>query len=63
MKGHGYSMGTTKDITNYDILYGVIGKTIPSVGRITARPYIGKSKVLVDAKGEKEKYRLHGGHR
>ncbi len=49
-----FNVGTTKDVTNYDIVYGVIGKTIPNVGRLTAGPYIGNSKVLVDAKGEKE---------
>lgn len=49
-----FNVGTKKDVTNQDIVYGVIGKTIPVLGRITAGPYVGNSKVLVNAKGEKE---------
>ena len=48
-----FNVGTTKDVTNQDIVYGVIGKTIPGVGRLTAGPYSGNGKALVDANGEK----------
>lgn len=46
--------GTKKDVTDYDIVYGVIGKTIPGVGRLSAGPYVGNSRLLVDAQGKKE---------
>jgi len=49
-----FNMGTKKDVTDQNIIYGVIGKTIPGVGRLTAGPYVGNDKVLVDANGEKE---------
>jgi hypothetical protein len=32
----------------------VIGKTIPGVGRLSVGPYIGNSKLLVNAEGKKE---------
>jgi hypothetical protein len=47
-------VGTEKDVTDYNIVYGVIGKTIPGVGRLSAGPYVGNSKLLVDANGKKE---------
>jgi hypothetical protein len=40
--------------TNQDIVYGVIGKTIPYVGRLSAGPYIGNSSVLKNSRGDKE---------
>ncbi len=49
-----FNVGTTKDVTNQNIVHVVIGKTIPGVGRLTAGPYIGNSKILVNEKGEKE---------
>ena len=49
-----FNVGTTKDVTDQDIVYVVIGKTIPGVGRLSAGPYSGNSKLLVNTKGEKE---------
>jgi hypothetical protein len=49
-----FNVGTKKDMTDQDIVYGVIGKTIPVLGRISAGPYVGNSKVLINANGEKE---------
>lgn len=46
--------GTKSDATDYNIVYGVIGKTIPNVGRLSVGPYVGNSKLLVNAQGEKE---------
>jgi len=43
-----YNWGTKKNLTNYNILYGVIAKTIPILGRISVGYYTGNSKVLVD---------------
>jgi hypothetical protein len=49
-----FNVGTKTDVTNYNIVHAVIGKTIPGVGRVTAGPYIGNKKVLVDKDGNKE---------
>jgi hypothetical protein len=49
-----FNVGTTKDVTDQNIVYAVIGKTIPGVGRLSAGPYSGNSKLLVNTKGEKE---------
>ncbi len=49
-----FNVGTTKDVTNQNIVYGVIGKTIPVLGRLTVGPYAGNSKVLVDKNGDRE---------
>jgi hypothetical protein len=49
-----FNVGTKSDVTNQNILYGVIGKSIPGIGRLSVGPYIGNKKVLVDKDGEKE---------
>jgi hypothetical protein len=46
-----FNVGTKTDVTNQNIVYGVIGKTIPFIGRLSAGPYAGNSKVLVDKDG------------
>jgi hypothetical protein len=48
------SAGTERDVTNQNIVYFVIGKTIPDVGRITGGPYAGNGSVLRDSTGSKE---------
>jgi len=49
-----FNAGTKKDVTNQNIFFGAIGKTIPGLGRIAAGPYIGNKKALVDKDGKKE---------
>jgi hypothetical protein len=49
-----FNAGTKDKVTNQNIVYGVVGKTIPMVGRLSVGPYIGNSAVLKDANGEKE---------
>lgn len=49
-----FNVGTKKDVTDQNIVYGVIGKTIPVLGRLSAGPYSGNSKLLVDKNGKKE---------
>jgi hypothetical protein len=44
----GYNLGLKKDLTNYNIVYGVIAKTLPIIGRLTAGYYIGNEKILID---------------
>lgn len=41
-----FNAGTKDKVTNQDVGYGVIGKTIPVLGRLSAGPYIGNSAVL-----------------
>jgi hypothetical protein len=43
-----YNFGLKKDLTNYNILYGEIAKTIPVLGRISVGYYTGNEKLLVD---------------
>ena len=43
-----FNFGTKKNLTDYNVLYGVIAKTLPIVGRLTVGYYTGNEKVLVD---------------
>ncbi len=49
-----FNVGTKSNVTNQNILYVVVGKTIPFVGRLAVGPYIGNKKVLADKDGNKE---------
>jgi hypothetical protein len=49
-----FNVGTKKDVTNQNIVYALVGKTIPYLGRIHAGPYLGNRNALVDKNGEKE---------
>ena len=49
----GYNFGLKNNLTNYNIAYGVIGKTIPFVGRLSVGYYVGNEKLLVDGTGTK----------
>jgi len=41
-----FGAGTKNKVTNYNVLYGVIGKSIPSVGRLSVGPYTGNKDAL-----------------
>jgi hypothetical protein len=43
-----YNFGLKKDLTNYNIIYGEIAKTIPVIGRLSFGYYTGNKKLLVD---------------
>lgn len=43
-----YNVGLKKNLTNYNIVYGTIAKTVPVIGRLTAGYYTGNDKLLVD---------------
>jgi hypothetical protein len=47
-----YNIGTKKGLTNYNMAYGLIAKTIPVIGRISVGYYFGNEKVLLDAAGK-----------
>jgi len=49
-----FGVGTKDKVTNQNVLYGVIGKSIPSVGRLSVGPYFGNKDVLVNPDGGKE---------
>jgi hypothetical protein len=44
----GCNFGLKKDLTDYNIVYGEIARTIPFIGRISVGYYRGNGKVLVD---------------
>ncbi len=49
-----FNVGTKSNVTDQNIVYAVVGKTIPGIGRVAVGPYIGNKKVLVDKNGDKE---------
>jgi len=46
-----YNLGLKTNLTNYNIIYGIIAKTIPVLGRVSAGYYSGNKKLLVDENG------------
>lgn len=50
----GMNFGTKKDVTDYNILYGVVAKTFAPIGRVTAGYYYGgNANLFLDENGEK----------
>lgn len=47
----GYSFGTKKDVTDYNIYYAKAAKTIGKLGRVSAGYYTGNDKLLLDENG------------
>jgi hypothetical protein len=43
-----YNIGLKKNLTNYNIFYGAIAKTVPVLGRLTVGYYKGNEKLLID---------------
>jgi len=50
----GYDFGTRKDLTDYNIIYGVVAKTLGAAGRFSVGYYAGKKKLLLDKNGKKD---------
>ncbi len=48
------NVGTKTDVTNQDIVYGIVGKSVPGLGRLSAGPYVGNSNLLRDSEGNKK---------
>src|ERR1035437_2132134 len=46
-----YNVGLKTNLTNYNIVYGLIAKTIPVIGRLSVGYYSGNKKLLVDENG------------
>jgi hypothetical protein len=49
-----FNAGTKKDVTNYNILYGVAAKKFNLIGRISLGCYRGNDKLMVDEKGNNQ---------
>ncbi len=49
----GYEIGTKSDLTDYNIMYAIIGKTF-SIGRFSVGYFVGNDKLLVDSNGDKD---------
>jgi len=49
----GYNFGTKNKLTNYNVAYALIAKTIPVIGRVSAGYYYGNEKLLVDENNKK----------
>lgn len=47
----GYNFGTKSNVTNQDIVYGLVAKSVPVIGRLSAGYFVGNDKVLVDETG------------
>ncbi len=50
-----FNVGTKTDVTNQNVVYGVVGKSIPGLGRLSVGPYVGNGRVLRDSAGEEAK--------
>lgn len=50
----GFSFGTDGELTDYNIVYGLVAKTLPVVGRISAGYYTGNADLLVDEDGDED---------
>ncbi len=47
----GYDFGTDQKKTDYNVVYGLLAKTLPGIGRFTAGYYKGNGGVLQDSQG------------
>ena len=50
----GYNFGTKSDVTNQNIVYGLVARTFPVIGRLSVGYFAGNDKILVDANGSKD---------
>ena len=50
----GFGFGTQTGVTDQNVLYGVVAKTFPVIGRLTGGYFSGNDKVLVDPNGNKD---------
>lgn len=50
----GYLLGTKNDVTDYNVIYTLVARTFPVIGRLSAGWYVGNEDLLVDVNGEKD---------
>ncbi|MBI4697572.1 MAG: hypothetical protein HY758_01285 [Nitrospirae bacterium] len=51
----GFDFGTKSDITDYNIIYGLVAKTVGKFGRFSAGYYTGNDDLLLDINGNEDK--------
>ncbi|HEU5361328.1 MAG TPA: hypothetical protein VFU42_09270 [Candidatus Deferrimicrobiaceae bacterium] len=54
----GYNFGTKSDVTDQNVVYGVVARTFPAIGRLSAGYFAGNNKLLVDANGNEDEQGL-----
>jgi hypothetical protein len=55
-----FDLGTKSDLTDYNVVYGKLAKTLGPVGRLSLGYFSGNEKLLLDAKGEKDNFGVFG---
>ncbi len=50
----GYDLGTESNVTNSNLVYGLVAKTIDKIGRLSVGYYYGNDKVLLDINDNKD---------
>ena len=46
------NLGVEKNLTDYNIMYGIVAKTLPVIGRLSVGYYTGNKNLLVDNDGK-----------
>lgn len=52
--GKKFNLNPGESRLDFDVVYGVVGKTFPKAGRVTAGPYIGNHSALISSSGKTE---------
>jgi hypothetical protein len=55
-----FDLGTKPDVTDYNVMYGKLAKTLGPVGRLSLGYFSGNEKLLLDAKGAKDNSGVFG---
>lgn len=50
----GFLFGTDRSSTDYNVVYALVAKTVPVLGRISAGYYTGNDELLLDENGKKD---------
>ncbi|RJQ47769.1 MAG: hypothetical protein C4538_04820 [Nitrospiraceae bacterium] len=50
----GYDFGTKSDVTDYNLVYGLVAKTFGKFGRLSAGYYTGNEDLLLDVDGNED---------
>lgn len=52
--GKNFALTPGQSRVDFDVVYGVVGKTFPKLGRLSAGPYIGNHAALISSDGKHE---------
>lgn len=50
----GYNFGTKSGVTDQDIVYALVARTFPVIGRLSAGYFVGNDEIFVDANGDED---------